>query len=305
MENTTMTALKKYQLNDVDYLTNSMFKDVLSMGERRGDRTGTGTISLFNVNHTFDCSNKFPVVTNKKVPLRVVFEELLWFLNGSTDLKWLLDRNVHIWDADAYRDYQEKGGALPFDDFIEMASIYGYDLGNIYGKHWTDWNGEGFNQIEWVINEIKTNPESRRLYISAWHPTAFKNAALPCCHVAFQFYVSNKDTLNLKFSMRSNDLFLGYAFNVSSYGYLLFLVAAMTGLKVGTLTYDAGDAHIYLNHLKQVELQISREPFPQPQLKVNGVKEKITDYTWEDMEFTEYKHHETIKGKVSVGEVKK
>ncbi|OTZ47988.1 thymidylate synthase [Bacillus thuringiensis] len=300
-----MTTLQQIRENDVDYLTNAMFKDVLMHGERRGDRTGTGTISLFNVNHTFDCSNKFPVVTNKKVPLRVVFEELMWFLNGSTDLKWLLDRNVHIWDADAYRDYQEKGGELSFDEFIHMAELYGYDLGNIYGKHWTDWNGEGFNQIEWVINEIKTNPESRRLYISAWHPTAFKNAALPCCHVSFQFYVSNKDTLNLKFSMRSNDLFLGYAFNVSSYGYLLFLVAAMTGLKVGSLTYDAGDAHIYLNHLKQVELQISRKPFPQPQLKVKGVKEKITDYTWEDMEFTEYQHHETIKGKVSVGEVKK
>ncbi|AGI12015.1 putative thymidylate synthase [Bacillus phage BPS10C] len=300
-----MTTLQQIRENDVDYLTNAMFKDVLMHGERRGDRTGTGTISLFNVNHTFDCSNKFPVVTNKKVPLRVVFEELMWFLNGSTDLKWLLDRNVHIWDADAYRDYQEKGGELSFDEFIHMAELYGYDLGNIYGKHWTDWNGEGFNQIEWVINEIKTNPESRRLYISAWHPTAFKNAALPCCHVSFQFYVSNKDTLNLKFSMRSNDLFLGYAFNVSSYGYLLFLVAAMTGLKVGSLTYDAGDAHIYLNHLKQVELQISRKPFPQPQLKVKGVKEKITDYTWEDMEFTQYQHHETIKGKVSVGEVKK
>ncbi|AMW63282.1 thymidylate synthase [Bacillus phage NotTheCreek] len=299
-----MTTLQQIRENDVDYLTNAMFKDVLMHGERREDRTGTGTISLFNVNHTFDCSNKFPVVTNKKVPLRVVFEELMWFLSGSTDLKWLLDRNVHIWDADAYRFYQELGGELDFDSFIEMASIYGFDLGPIYGKQWTDWNSEGFNQIEWVIEEIKRNPESRRLYISAWHPTAFKKAALPCCHVSFQFYVSNKDTLNLKFSMRSNDLFLGYAFNVSSYGYLLFLVAAMTGLKVGSLTYDAGDAHIYLNHLKQVELQISRKPFPQPQLKVNGVKEKITDYKWEDMEFTEYQHHETIKGKVSVGEVK-
>ncbi|USL89445.1 thymidylate synthase [Bacillus phage vB_BceH_LY2] len=188
-------------MNNVDKQYIGLAKRILTEGNRRGDRTGTGTISVFGGEMRFNLQEGFPLLTTKRVPFRLVASELLWFIKGCTNIKYLLDNNNHIWDDDAYRFYLEIGGQLDKDEFFASAKENGFDLGDIYGAQWRDWNKEGIDQLQNVIDEIKNNPESRRLYVSAWNPSTFGGVALPPCHVAYQFYVAD-GKLSCKFNMR-------------------------------------------------------------------------------------------------------
>lgn len=289
------------KMNNVDKQVLDLYNYLIDCGEVREDRTGTGTLSIFDYTMKFDMSEGFPLLTTKHVPFRLVAEELLWFLKGDTNLKTLIDKNVNIWTPDGYRWYKELGGELSKEEFIEMVKNEGFDLGRIYGAQWTDWNGEGYNQIKEVIKEIKSNPTSRRLYVNAWHPTDFKKSALPCCHNAFQLYVHNNRKLDLKFFMRSNDTFLGLAFNIASYGLFLHLIALECDLEVGELIYNGGDVHLYLNHVKQAREQILNEPRELPRLVIKNKHDNLEDYTIDDFELVGYKPHKAIKAPVSVG----
>lgn len=303
---------------DVEYL--NLVKKIFQYGNVREDRTGTGTISLFGPQLEFDLQEGFPLLTTKKLPFRVIAEELFWFLSGSTSLKDLLDRNVNIWNADGYRWHKT---LYPESDLTEEeflgAVISGEpgigDLGRIYGSQWRNWTvdragyvGEEkeylytdhFDQIETVINEIKTNPTSRRLLVSAWNVGDLRDMALPPCHVLFQFYVEN-NRLSCKMYQRSVDTFLGLPFNIASYALLTHLIAKMTDLDVGRLIITMGDSHIYLNHREQLKLQLTREPRPMPTLIVKTKKDRIEDYTMDDLELIGYDPHPVIKGKISVG----
>ncbi|ASR79488.1 thymidylate synthase [Bacillus phage Kamfam] len=288
-------------MNNVDKQVLDLYDYILKHGEVKSDRTGTGTLSIFDYTMRFDMSEGFPLLTTKHVAFRLVAEELLWFLKGDTNLKTLIDKNVNIWTPDGYRWYKELGGTLSKEEFVEFVKENGFDLGRIYGAQWTDWNGEGYNQIKEVIAEIKRNPSSRRLYVSAWHPTDFKKAALPCCHHAFQLYVHNNGKLDLKFFMRSNDGFLGLAFNIASYALLLHLIALECGLEVGSLIYNGGDVHLYLNHIEQAKEQLLNEPRKLPKLVIKNKKDNLEDYDIEDFEIVDYNPHKAIKAPVSVG----
>ncbi|AIF71921.1 thymidylate synthase [Bacillus phage Riley] len=288
-------------MNNVDRQVLDLYEYIIKHGEIRSDRTGTGTLSIFDYTMKFDMSEGFPLLTTKRVPFRLVAEELLWFLKGDTDLKTLIDKNVNIWTPDGYRWYKQLGGQHTEEEFIENVKLYGFDLGNIYGHQWTNWNHEGYNQVKEVIKEIKKNPTSRRLYVTAWHPTEFKQAVLPCCHNAFQLYVHNNGKLDLKFFMRSNDSFLGLAFNIASYGLLLHLIALECGLEVGELIYNGGDVHLYLNHIEQAKEQILNEPRELPKLVIKNKKDNLEDYELSDFEIVEYNPHKAIKAPVSVG----
>lgn len=278
---------------------------VLEHGTVKEDRTGTGTISLFGPQISFDLSKGFPLLTTKQTAFRIILEEWLWFKNGDTNLKTLLERDVHIWDGDAYRDYLEKGGILPMEEFLEMVlhSKDGYDLGPIYGYQWREWednNGNTHDQLAKAIEDVKKNPDSRRIIVSSWNPGMIDYMALPPCHVFFQIYVAD-GKISLKMYQRSADIFLGLPFNIASYATKVYTIAKMTGLEVGQLILTFGDAHIYLNHVEQIKEQMKRTPRPLPQLTVKTVHESIDDYTFEDYELTGYDPHPRIKGAVSVG----
>jgi len=254
---------------------------VLNHGVKKEDRTGTGTISTFGYQMRFNLEDGFPLLTTKKLHLKSIVYELLWFLNGDTNIKYLNEHKVRIWD--------------------EWANENG-DLGNIYGYQWRSWpapNGESIDQISQIIDSIKNNPNSRRHIVSAWNVADLENMALPPCHILFQFYVAD-GKLSLQLYQRSADIFLGVPFNIASYAMLLKMVAQATGLKPFEFIHTLGDAHIYLNHIEQVKLQLTREPRKLPNLKINPDKKNIFDFEFDDFVLENYDPHPHIKGAISV-----
>lgn len=263
----------------IQYL--DLLQRVLDEGVRKEDRTGTGTISIFGHQSRYKMSDGFPVLTTKKLHLKSIIHELLWFLNGDTNIKYLNENGVRIWD--------------------EWADEQG-DLGHIYGYQWRSWpdyNGGTIDQIKQTVQAIKNNPDSRRIIVSSWNVADLKNMKLPPCHAFFQFYVAD-GKLSLQLYQRSADIFLGVPFNIASYALLLKMMAQVTGLEEGDFIHTFGDAHIYLNHLDQVKLQLSREPRPLPTMKMNSEVKDILGFRFEDFELTDYDPHPHIKGAVSV-----
>jgi len=254
---------------------------VLKNGVEKEDRTGTGTISVFGYQMRFDLADGFPVMTTKKLHLRSIIHELLWFLNGDTNIKYLNDNRVSIWD-----EWADENG----------------DLGHIYGYQWRSWpaaDGKHIDQISQVIESIKTNPDSRRHIVNAWNVGELDNMALPPCHIMFQFYVAN-GKLSLQMYQRSADIFLGVPFNIASYALLLKMVARVTHLVPGEFVHTFGDAHIYNNHIEQVKLQLTRDTFALPEMKLNPSVKNIFDFKFEDFKLVNYQAHPTIKGEISV-----
>ncbi len=254
---------------------------VLKHGTPKSDRTGTGTISVFGYQMRFDLSKGFPVMTTKKLHLRSIIHELLWFLKGETNIKYLNDNKVSIWNEWA----DEKG-----------------DLGPIYGYQWRSWptaDGRHIDQISQVVDSIKNNPDSRRHIINAWNVGEISKMALPPCHILFQFYVAD-GRLSCQLYQRSADIFLGVPFNIASYALLTLMMAQVCDLKPGDFVHTFGDAHIYLNHINQVNLQLSRKPFPLPEMKLNPDIKSIFDFKFEDFELVNYQSHPIIKGEISV-----
>lgn len=299
---------------DTQYL--NIAEEILTDGEEREDRTGTGTISLFSPpKMRLDLTEGFPLLTTKKLHIPSIVHELLWFLKGDTNIKYLRENNIKIWDADAYRDYKEKGGTLDEKAFLELATIQGYDLGPIYGKQWRKWKKlkrvygelgigvmeEAIDQIKELIQALKENPTSRRHIVSAWNVAQLKRMALPPCHIFFQCYVTNDGGLILQMYQRSMDWFLGVPFNIASYPILTHMLAQVTGLYAKEFILVGGDAHIYKNHIDQVKLQMEREPRELPKLVLNPDITDIDDFKAEDISFVGYNPHPIIKGKVSVG----
>lgn len=260
-----------------------LLRDILKNGIQKGDRTGTGTLSVFGRQLRFDLSEGFPLVTTKKMHLKSILHELLWFLSGDTNIKYLQDNKVTIWD-----EWADENG----------------NLGSVYGAQWRRWEkwSYGFDgyidQISQVIDQIKNNPDSRRHLVSAWNVGEIENMALPPCHYAFQFYVVN-GKLSCLFNMRSIDTFLGLPFNIASYAFLVHMVAQQCNLGVGELIWSGGDVHLYLNHLKQARLQLKRKPFPLPQLVILRKPESIFDYRYDDFALVGYESHPSIKADIS------
>ena len=256
-------------------------KHIVNNGEERMDRTGVGTLSTFGYQMRFNLSDSFPLVTTKRLHVRSIIYELLWFLNGDTNIKYLNDNKVTIWD--------------------EWANDDG-DLGPVYGKQWRKWeskDGRIVDQISELIHNLKTNPNSRRHIVSAWNAAELPDMALPPCHLLMQFYVNN-DQLSCQLYQRSADAFLGVPFNIAEYAMLTYMIAQQCDLKPREFIWTGGDVHIYLNHLDQVSEQLSRDPYPEPQLKLMRKPESIFDYQFEDFVFENYQYHPTIKAPVAV-----
>ncbi len=281
----------------------------------KSDRTGTGTRSVFGHQMRFDLSEGFPLLTTKKVFLKGIIHELLWFLAGDTNIKYLVDNGVHIWDNDAYRYYNElciRHGVLPvaMDTFLEAAQqriaspIEGYtfgDLNHVYGYQWRSWpkpDGSHIDQIRQVIDTIKHNPDSRRMIVSAWNVAEVEDMALPPCHVLFQFYVA-EGRLSCQLYQRSADTFLGVPFNIASYALLTMMIAQECGLKAGEFIHTLGDTHLYLNHMEQVEEQLSREPRALPKMRLNPDVKSVFDFRFEDFSLEDYNPHPAIKAPMS------
>ena len=282
-------------------------------GVVRGDRTGTGTKGIFGYQMRFDLREGFPLVTTKRLFLKGVIYELLWFLKGDTNIKYLVDNGVHIWDSDAYRYYNElcvRHGVLPVDKDTFLAAagvespIEGYrfgDLNNVYGYQWRSWptgDGGAIDQIKKVIETIKTNPNSRRMIVSAWNVADVDSMALPPCHTMFQFFVA-EGRLSCQLYQRSGDTFLGVPFNIASYALLTMMIAKECGLEPGEFVHTLGDAHLYLNHLEQAAEQLSREPRKPPTMHLNPDVKSIFDYTFEDFTLEGYDPHPAIKAPLS------
>lgn len=284
-------------------------------GAEKTDRTGTGTKSVFGHQMRFDLSQGFPLLTTKKVFLKGIIHELLWFLNGNTNIKYLVDNGVHIWDNDAYRYYNElcvKEGVLPvtMEEFLRAAQegidspIEGYkfgDLNHVYGYQWRSWprpNGEAIDQIQQTVDLIKNNPDSRRIIVSAWNVADVEKMALPPCHTLFQFYVAN-GKLSCMLYQRSADTFLGVPFNIASYALLTMMMAQVCGLEAGEFVHTLGDTHLYLNHLEQVDEQLSRTPRALPKMRLNPDVKSIFDFKFEDFTLEGYDPHPTIKAPMS------
>ena len=258
-----------------------LLNDILTNGTEKTDRTGTGTISVFGRQMRFDLSEGFPLLTTKKLHLKSIIYELLWFLRGDTNVKYLQEHGVRIWNEWARPDG---------------------DLGHIYGYQWRSWpdyKGGHIDQINEVIRTIRENPESRRILVSAWNVADLNDMALPPCHILFQFYVAD-GRLSLQLYQRSADCFLGVPFNIASYALLLMMVAQVTGLKPGEFIHTLGDTHIYHNHFDQVKLQLSREPRPLPRMTLNPDVKRLEDFTYEDFTLTDYDPHPHIAGTVAV-----
>ena len=259
----------------------TLLRHVYENGVDKSDRTGTGTRSVFGYQMRFDLSEGFPLITTKKLHIRSIVHELLWFLQGDSNIKYLHDNGVTIWD-----EWADENG----------------DLGPVYGVQWRSWpgrNGETIDQIADLIDQIKTNPDSRRLIVSAWNPADIPNMALPPCHLLFQFYVA-QGKLSCQLYQRSCDIFLGVPFNIASYSLLTHMVAQQCGLEVGDFVWTGGDCHIYNNHFEQAELQLSREPRSYPKLLIHRKPESIFDYRFEDFEIVGYDPHPHIKAPVAV-----
>ena len=258
-----------------------LMRHVYENGTIKDDRTGTGTRSVFGYQMRFDLAEGFPVVTTKKLHLRSIIHELLWFLKGDTNIQYLKDNGVSIWD--------------------EWADANG-NLGPVYGSQWRSWptpTGGSIDQISQLIEQIITNPNSRRLIVSAWNVGEIENMALPPCHAFFQFYVAN-GRLSCQLYQRSADIFLGVPFNIASYALLTMMVAQVTHLEPGEFIHTLGDAHLYSNHMEQTKKQLERKPYPLPKMKINPAVKSIFDFKYEDFELVDYQHHEVIKAPVAV-----
>jgi thymidylate synthase len=258
-----------------------LMEHVLADGVEKHDRTGTGTLSVFGHQMRFDLSRGFPLVTTKKLHVKSIVYELLWFLRGDTNIKWLQERGVSIWD-----EWADENGNL--------GPVYGYQW-----RHWRAPEGREIDQIDRLITSLKTKPDSRRHIVSAWNPADVDEMALPPCHALFQFYVAN-GKLSCQMYQRSADLFLGVPFNIASYAALTLMVAQVTDLKPGEFVLTLGDAHIYLNHLEQVREQLSRSPRPFPRLKLNPAIEELLDFRYEDFTLEGYDPHPAIKAPIAV-----
>ena len=258
-----------------------LLKITINEGVRKEDRTGTGTISIFGHQSRYNLNEGFPVLTTKKLHLRSIIHELLWFLNGDTNIKYLTDNGVKIWNEWA-------------DDDGDLGHIYGYQW-----RSWPDYNGGHIDQISQVVETIKNNPDSRRILVSSWNVADLPNMNLPPCHAFFQFYVAD-GKLSLQLYQRSADIFLGVPFNIASYALLLKMMAQVSGLEEGDFIHTFGDAHIYLNHLEQVDLQLSRSPRSLPEMKINPDVKDIFSFRFEDFELVNYDPHPHIKGEVSI-----
>jgi thymidylate synthase len=258
-----------------------LMRHVMQHGTRKDDRTGTGTISVFGHQMRFDLAQGFPLLTTKKVHTRSIIHELLWFLRGDTNIRYLKENGVSIWD--------------------EWANENG-DLGPVYGAQWRSWptpDGRRIDQISEVVRDIRQNPDSRRLIVSAWNVAEIGRMALPPCHLLFQFYVAD-GRLSCQLYQRSADIFLGVPFNIASYALLTMMVAQVTGLKPGEFVHTLGDAHLYLNHLEQAHTQLAREPRPLPSMRLNPEKTSLFDFTFDDFELLNYDPHPAIKAPVAV-----
>jgi len=258
-----------------------MMQHVLENGTRKDDRTGTGTLSVFGHQMRFDLQQGFPLVTTKKLHLRSIIYELLWFLNGDTNIAYLKENGVSIWD-----EWADENG----------------DLGPVYGKQWRSWptpDGGSVDQLAQTLDILRNNPDSRRIIVSAWNVAELDQMALMPCHAFFQFYVA-EGRLSCQLYQRSADIFLGVPFNIASYALLTHMVAQQTGLEVGDFIWTGGDCHLYLNHLEQTKLQLSREPLPMPKLNILSKPDSITGYRFEDFEIAGYEHHEHIKAPVAI-----
>lgn len=288
---------------------------IMRDGVVKGDRTGTGTRSIFGHQMRFDLEDGFPLLTTKRVFLKGVIRELLWFLAGDTNIKYLVDNGVHIWDNDAYRYYNElcvRHGVLPVTEqaFLEAAQagtfspIEGYtfgDLNHVYGYQWRSWprpDGGGIDQIRQVIDTIKRNPDSRRMIVSAWNVAEVDDMALPPCHVLFQFYVA-EGRLSCQLYQRSADTFLGVPFNIASYALLTMMIAGECGLRAGEFVHTLGDAHLYLNHLEQAQEQLSRTPRPLPRMRLNPDVKSVFDFRYDDFTLEGYDPWPAIKAPMS------
>lgn len=278
---------------------------VLDHGTTKMDRTKTGTKSVFGYQMRYDLSEGFPLLTTKKVHLKSIIHELLWFINGDTNIKYLVDHDVKIWNEWPYEAFKKSGDYLgeSMEEYVEkiktdeaFAKKHG-DLGPVYGAQWRNFNG--VDQLQFILDEIKNNPNSRRMILSAWNPAEINNMALPPCHTLIQFYVAD-GKLSLQLYQRSADIFLGVPFNIASYALLLMMVAQVTGLKVGEFVHTLGDAHIYLNHLDQIQLQLSRTPRKRPNMMINPAVKSLFDFKFEDFELQNYDPYPAIKGKVAV-----
>jgi thymidylate synthase len=293
-----------------------LLKDILGNGTYKDDRTGTGTYSVFGRQMRFNLEEGFPLLTTKKVFLRSIIYELLWFLMGTGNIKYLADHDVHIWDDWPYRFYKEslekEGkeflGQKEFIQQIKEDNDFAKDWGNlgpVYGVQWRHWkaeDGSEVDQITKLIEQIKQNPNSRRLIVSAWNPTEIEEmakAGLPPCHTLFQFYVLN-GKLSCQLYQRSADMFLGVPFNIASYSLLTLMVAHVTGLQPGEFVHTFGDAHIYKNHIDQVKEQLSRDMRPFPSMKLNPKVKNIFDFTFEDFSLEDYDPHSAIKAPIAV-----
>ena len=258
-----------------------LMRHIREHGVARDDRTGTGTLSVFGHQMRFDLNEGFPLVTTKKVFLKGIIHELLWFVAGSTNVQYLQDHGVHIWD-----DWADEQG----------------DLGPVYGSQWRSWpapDGSTIDQIGKVIEQIKANPNSRRLIVSAWNVAEVEKMALPPCHMLFQFYVAN-GRLSCQLYQRSADVFLGVPFNIASYALLTMMIAQVTGLKPGDFVHTLGDAHLYMNHLEQADEQLARTPYPLPQMQLNPAIHDILDFKYEDFKLLNYRSHPAIKAPIAV-----
>lgn len=256
-----------------------VLKDIMENGQDADNRTGIYARKVFGRQMRFNLSEGFPLVTTKKTYLRAIIHELIWLLSGNTNIGYLHDNNVTIWD-----EWADENG----------------DLGPVYGHQWRNFNSQGIDQIKDVIERIKKNPQDRRLIVTAWNPAQIEEMALPPCHCFFQFDVTPDGKLNCMLYQRSCDMFLGVPFNIASYSLLTMMIAQVCGLKPGEFVHTLGNAHIYSNHFDQVNLQLSREPYPLPKMKINPEVKNIDDFKYEDFELVDYQCHPTIKGDVAV-----
>jgi thymidylate synthase len=299
---------------NADHIYLDLLERVLREGTKKGDRTGTGTISLFGPQVEYDLSTSFPLFESKKLPFRIIAEELLWFIKGDTDLKTLLDKNINIWTDDGFRFYKENGGDIEDkDEFVAWVKESRFDMGPVYGKQWRsweviEWQEDGLysnttDQLANLIHQLRTNPDSRRLIVSAWNPAEVDKMALPPCHTMFQFYVEEGNRLSCQMYQRSADLFLGVPFNVASYALLVYILADMVGLKPGRFIHTMGDAHIYLNHIDAVKEQLSRryDGLTSPKLTILKSHDNIEDYTLADFVLYGYNPQPAIKAPLSTG----
>lgn len=270
---------------------------VMDQGGQKSDRTGTGTRSVFGHQMRFDLSQGFPIVTTKRVHFRSIVVELLWFLRGDTHVQYLKDNKVSIWDEWATAEQTARFGRPAG----ELGPVYGHQWRNFGATQQPDgsYAKDGIDQLAWLVNEIKTNPDSRRLIVSGWNPREATQVALPPCHTLFQFFVQD-GKLSCQLYQRSADIFLGVPFNIASYALLTHMIAQVCGLGVGDFVWTGGDCHLYSNHIEQAELQLSREPLPLPTLKLNPAVTDLFAFTLDDIELLNYQHHPAIKAEVAV-----